>query len=66
MGDPWSVKKLQTMLKHETSKTEKHYGAKLQYWFGDSKIIVDIDAGGIRALIRYYKKHKKWEDENDE
>ena len=48
-----SVIVLKKMLEHETSKTEEHYGARLSHWYGDSKVLT-IDAGGLRALIRYY------------
>ena len=56
MGDPYKVEWLKKMLEHETSKTEEHYGARLSHWYGDSKVLT-IDAGGLRALIRYYSKH---------
>lgn len=60
--DSYKVAQLQRMLAHETSKTEEHYGANLSHWAGDSKPIL-IDAGGIKALIRHYTKHKsEWED----
>ena len=55
--DEYKVNQLKKMLAHETSKTEEHYGAHLSHWHGDSKAI-QIDAGGLRALIRYYSKHK--------
>ena len=56
MGDPYKVGELKKMLLHETSKTEVHYGANLSHWAGDSNPI-QIDAGGIRALIRHYTRH---------
>ncbi len=56
--DDYKVKQLKQMLKHETSKKEEHYGAHLSHWYGDSKPI-NIDAGGLRALIRYYSKRSK-------
>lgn len=54
--DAYKVKELQKMLEHETSKTEEHYGARLSHWYGDANVLT-IDAGGLRALIRYYSKH---------
>lgn len=55
-GDLYKVEQLKIMLEHETSKAEEHYGAHLSHWYGDSKPLT-IDAGGLRALIRYYLKH---------
>ena len=54
--DYYKVKHLQKMLEHETSKREEHYGATLTHWYGDTNALT-IDAGGLRALIRYYSKH---------
>lgn len=54
--DSYKVQQLKLMLAHETSKTEEHYGAHVTHWSGDAKPI-NIDAGGIRALIRYYSTH---------
>lgn len=54
--DGYKVAQLKKMLAHETSKTETHYGAHLSHWNGDAKELT-IDAGGLRALIRYYSKH---------
>ena len=54
--DSYKVQQLEKMLAHETSKTEEHYGARLTHWYGDTKALT-IDAGGLRALIRYYSKH---------
>ena len=51
------MQQLEKMLAHETSKTEEHYGARLTHWYGDTKALT-IDAGGLRALIRYYSKHE--------
>lgn len=62
--DTYKVEQLKKMLAHETNQTEEHYGAHLQHWYGDSKPI-QIDAGGIKALIRYYSKHKSELDEED-
>jgi len=56
--DAYKVTQLKQMLKHETSKEEEHYGAHLTHWYGDSKPI-NIDAGGLKALIRYYSKRSK-------
>lgn len=44
------------MLAHETSKSEEHYGARLSHWYGDTNTLT-IDAGGLKALIRYYETH---------
>lgn len=55
MADSYKVKQLKKMLTHEVSKTEEHYGAHLSHWAGDSNPI-NIDAGGIRALIRHYSR----------
>lgn len=54
--DSYKVKELQKMLAHETSETDEHYGARLSHWWGDANVLT-IDAGGIRALIRYYSEH---------
>ena len=43
--DEYKVNQLKKMLKHETSKNEEHYGARLSHWFGDSNVLI-IDAGG--------------------
>lgn len=54
--DSYKVNELQKMLAHETSDSEEHYGARLSHWYGDTNHLT-IDAGGIRALIRYYSEH---------
>lgn len=54
--DEYKVNQLKQMLAHETSKSEGHYGARLSHWYGDTKSLT-IDAGGLKALIRYYEKH---------
>lgn len=54
--DAYKVEQLELMLAHETSRHEVHYGANLSHWWGDTKPLC-IDAGGLRALIRYYKTH---------
>lgn len=56
MADQYKVEQLKKMLAHETNPNETHYGANLSHWHGDSKPI-QLDAGGLRALIRYYQKH---------
>ncbi|MCD8110873.1 MAG: hypothetical protein LUE14_12420 [Clostridiales bacterium] len=56
MADTYKVTELKKMLHHETSKTGEHYGARLTHWYGDAKPLT-IDAGGIRALIRYYSEN---------
>ena len=55
-GDEYKVKQLEIMLAHETSETDTHYGARLSHWWGDAKDLT-IDAGGLRALIKYYSEH---------
>lgn len=55
--DPYKVEQLLKMLAHETSKTEEHYGARLQHSSKDTKVLT-IDAGGLRALINYYATHR--------
>lgn len=65
MGDSYKVEQLKKMLVHETSKTEVHYGAYLSHLAGDSNGI-QIDAGGLKALVRYYQKHvSEWETEDN-
>lgn len=54
--DNYKVEQLRKMLKHETSKTEEHYGARLTHWHGDTNALT-IDAGGLKALIEYYSKN---------
>lgn len=56
MGDAYKVAQLKKMLEIETSKTEKHYGARLHH-DGKGINVLTIDAGGLRALIRYYSTH---------
>lgn len=53
MKNAYKVMQLELMLAHEVSPKEEHYGAHLQHWYGDSKPI-QIDAGGLRALIDHY------------
>lgn len=55
-GDGYKVKQLEKMLAHETSEDEEHYGARLSHWCGDAMVLT-IDAGGLRALIKYYSEH---------
>lgn len=55
-GDEYKVKQLRQMLAHETSRDEEHYGARLSHWYGDTNTLT-IDAGGLKALIRYYEEH---------
>lgn len=50
----YKISQLKTMLKHETAKHEIHYNAKLSHWAGDTKTI-DIDAGALLTLIKYYQ-----------
>lgn len=54
--DKYKVDQLKKMLAHETAKSEEHYGARLSHWYGDTNTLT-IDAGGLKALIRYYEKH---------
>lgn len=56
-GDMYKVEQLELMLQHETSSHDVHYGANLGHWWGDTKHLT-IDAGGLRALIEYYRHHK--------
>lgn len=56
MGDAYKVQHLKKMLAHEESKIEVHYGAHLKHWYGDANELT-IDAGGLRALIKYYQEH---------
>lgn len=51
--DKYKVEQLKLMLAHEESRKEEHYGARLSHWYGDAKVLT-IDAGGLRALIKYY------------
>lgn len=55
-GDGYKVRQLEKMLAHETSETDEHYGARLSHWWGDTNTLT-IDAGGLRALIKYYSEH---------
>lgn len=55
--DDYKVQMLETMLMHETSEHEVHYGAHLSHWYGDTKNL-SIDAGGLQALLEYYRHHK--------
>jgi len=64
-GDCYKVKQLEIMLAHEISKTDEHYGASLSHWCGDSNTLT-IDAGGLRALIKYYSEHDTQLDEKEE
>ena len=54
--DPYKVDQLMKMLAHETSR-EEHYGARLHHAAKDTKVLT-IDAGGLRALITHYAKHR--------
>ena len=52
--DPYKVEQLWKMLKAEVSAPDdQKYGAHLQHWSGEAKPII-IDAGALRALIKYY------------
>ena len=53
----YKVKQLRQMLAHETSENEEHYGARLSHLYGDTNTLT-IDAGGLKALIRYYETVK--------
>ena len=53
--DDYKGKQLRQMLSHETGSGE-HYGARLRQWYGDTRTLT-IDAGGLKALIRYYETH---------
>ncbi len=54
--DEYKVKQLKQMLAHEASESEEHYGARLTHWYGDTNALT-IDAGGLKALIKYYETH---------
>lgn len=54
--DAYKVEQLQRMLRHETSSSEVHYGARLTHHSGNTNVLT-IDAGGIQALIDYYSTH---------
>lgn len=56
-GDDYKTNMLRTMLMHEQSPAEEHYGANLSHWHGDTKPLT-IDAGGLNALLRYYQTHQ--------
>ena len=47
------LKILKDMLYEESNPNTLNYGATLSHWRIDG--VVDIDAGGLRALIRYYE-----------
>lgn len=57
MRDAYKIVQLNKMLAHEESKTEVHYGARLSHIYGDTNTLT-IDAGGLRALIKYYSTHR--------
>lgn len=63
--DEYKVNQLKKMLKHETSKNEEHYGARLSHWTGDANVLT-IDAGGLQALIEYYSHHNTYLEGNHE
>lgn len=44
------------MLVHETAEGKAHYGARLNHWYRDTRTLT-IDAGGLKAFIRYYETH---------
>lgn len=55
-SDPYKVDQLKKMLAYETEKDEPHYGARLKHSRSDVNVLT-IDAGGLKALIRYYSNH---------
>ncbi len=58
----YKVKQLQIMLKCEQeSAPDKAYGANLSHWSDMAKPI-QIDAGGLKALIDYYSKAQETGD----
>ena len=54
--DPYKVRELLKMLKHETQEGTAHYGARLHHEQSGAKVLT-IDAGGLRALISHYATH---------
>ena len=50
------VEKSADIFVYETSESEEHYGARLTHWYGDTNALT-IDAGGLKALIKYYETH---------
>ena len=53
--DTYKVEQLRIMLAHEKDPVNGGYGARLKYWWGDTKELT-IDAGGLKALIEHYSK----------
>ena len=55
MRDLYKVKQLEQALEREELQPEdERYGAHLTHWSG-AMMPINIDAGGMRLLIRYYK-----------
>lgn len=52
----WKISQLKQMLNYETIPEQTHYGANLKHPDSGAKPI-QIDAGGIKALIEYYSTH---------
>ena len=61
--DSYKIEQIKKMLAHETGKGEEHYGAHLTHWYGDTKPLT-IDAGGLKALLRYYQKRGTGSERN--
>ena len=55
--DPYKTDQLAKMLRFETTDGQVHYGARLIHRESGAKDLT-IDAGGIRALLKYYATHK--------
>lgn len=55
--DPYKVGQLEKMLEAETAAGETHYGARLSH-FGSGTKTITIDAGGLNALLEYYRTHR--------
>ncbi len=53
--DAYKVAELEKMLAEEGA--EEHYGARLHYAQRKDIKVLTIDAGGLQALIDYYKTH---------
>lgn len=58
MDNEYKIKQLTLMLSHEIGNgPDDGYGAHLTHWYGDA-LPIQLDAGALRVLIRYYKGEK--------
>lgn len=55
--DTYKVEELQKMYDYEINPDHDHYGANLRHYAPGMKPLT-IDAGGLKALMEYYKFHK--------